>query len=469
MGGCKSKVGAAMKRLLVLENDPTCQQLLSETFSPGFDISFQKSATALKNAKSNQYDAVIFDMSSGNTGVIDLLRRFKTAMPNTPVIVTSKTENAELVVKTIKMGAYDFISKPYSVARVQHLIKQALEERSQKNEIDYLRHEQDVVYDFSRIVAESPSMREILNTLEKFSKTDGTILMTGETGTGKSFLSGSIHFNSPRRDKPFVKVNCANIPETLLESELFGHEKGAFTGADKVRIGRFEQAHGGTLFLDEIGEMGNSLQAKMLRVLEDKSFERVGGNQTIHSDVRVIAATNRNLSRLVSEGVFREDLYYRINVLTLSLPPLRARRECLGALASMLLSKICRSLGKKPFSISPSAMEVIQSYEWPGNIRQLANTLERTAILEEGSVIQAESLLLQDSSLSRSQPKREGASPGRAMSLEEKEKEMILETLADSLWIQKDTAIRLGISPRALNYKIKKFGITHPRWRKHKA
>jgi DNA-binding NtrC family response regulator len=457
--------GTAMKRLLVLENDTACQRLLTDTFSPAFDISFKEGPKALKSAKSDQYDAVIFDMASGSTGVMDLLKRFKTAMPNTPVIVTSRTENAELVVKTIKMGAYDFITKPYSVARVQHLIRQALEERSQKNEIDYLRHEQDVVYDFRRIVAKSPGMKAILRTMMKFSETDGTILMTGETGTGKSFLSGSIHFNSPRGDKPFVKVNCANIPETLLESELFGHEKGAFTGADKVRIGRFEQAHGGTLFLDEIGEMGPTLQAKMLRILEDKAFERVGGNQTIRVDVRVIAATNRNLPQLVSEGAFREDLYYRVNVLTLNLPPLRERRQCLEPLAAMLLSKSCRSLGKKMLEMSPAAREVILSYDWPGNIRQLANTLERAAILEEGTVVQAESLLLPDRIR---EPEAASPSAENSISLEEREKKLIMETLASCLWIQKDAADRLGISPRALNYKIKKFGITHPRWRKHK-
>ena len=440
--------------------------MLEETFSPTFDISFQESADALKSARSRQYDAVIFDMASGTGGAMDLLRSFKTAMPNTPVIVTSRAESAELVVKTIKLGAYDFIPKPYSVARVRHLLKQAMEERSKKNEIDYLRHEQDVVYDFSRIVAKSPAMTAILGMLEKFSKTDSTILMTGETGTGKSFLSGSIHFNSPRRNKPFVKVNCANIPETLLESELFGHEKGSFTGADKVRIGRFEQAHGGTLFLDEIGEMGVALQAKMLRVLEDRSFERVGGNQTIHADVRVIAATNRNLPQLVEEGAFREDLYYRINMLTVNLPPLRDRKECVEALASMLLTKICRSLGKKAPSISPPALTILQSYQWPGNIRQLANTLERAVILEDAPVIRAESLTLPDSPPVRSH--MEACVSGRLASLEENEKEMIMDALASCLWIQKDAADRLGISPRALNYKIKKFGITHPRWRRHK-
>ncbi len=444
-----------------------CKQLLSETFSPAFDISFQKGPSALKLAKSRHYDAVIFDVASGSTGAISLLRGFKTAMPSTPVIVTSRIENAELVVKTIKMGAYDFITKPYSIARVQHLIKQALEERSQKNEIDYLRHEQDVVYDLNRIVAKSPAMKSVLKTLVKFSKTDSTILVTGETGTGKSFLSGSIHFNSPRRDKPFVKVNCANIPENLLESELFGHEKGAFTGADKVRIGRFEQANGGTMFLDEIGEMGTALQAKMLRVLEEKSFERVGGNQTIHADARVIAATNRNLPQLVSEGIFREDLYYRINVLTLNLPPLRERRECLEPMTLMLLEKSCRAIGKRVLSLSAPALAAVSAYEWPGNIRQLANTLERAVILEDGPDIQAESLFISGPSLPQLQS--ETSPPYPPASLEEREKQMITEALASCLWIQKDAADRLGISPRALNYKIKKFGITHPRWRKHKA
>ncbi len=454
-----------MKRILVLEKDASCQRMLTDTFTPAYDISFKDDKGALESMKSTQYDAVIMDMTAGTTGAMDLLKRFKTALPNTPVIVTSQTENAELVVKTIKLGAYDFLTKPYSVARVDHLLKQALEERSKKNEIDYLRHEQDVVYDFSRVVGVSPVMRAVLKTLVKFSKTDGTVLMTGETGTGKSFLSGSIHFNSPRRRKPFVKVNCANIPETLLESELFGHEKGAFTGADKVRIGRFEQAHGGTIFLDEIGEMSLPLQAKMLRVLEEKAFERVGGNQTIHADVRVIAATNRHLPQLVADGAFREDLYYRINVLSARLPPLRERRDCIRPLVQTLLSKICRSLGRKVPTVSPEAMAAMAAYGWPGNIRQLANTLERAAILEEGDLIDGCHLVLPEP-LDLAAP---ATSPVvRQASLVENEREMIVDALNACLWIQKDAAERLGVSPRALNYKIKKFGITHPRWRKHK-
>jgi transcriptional regulator with PAS, ATPase and Fis domain len=278
-------------------------------------------------------------------------------------------------------------------------------------------------------------------------------------------LARYTHAHSDRSQHLFQAVNCGALQEDLLANELFGHEKGAYTGATEARIGLIESANGGTLFLDEIGEMGPTLQAKMLRILEDKAFERVGGNQTIRVDVRVIAATNRNLPQLVSEGAFREDLYYRVNVLTLNLPPLRERRQCLEPLAAMLLSKSCRSLGKKMLEMSPAAREVILSYDWPGNIRQLANTLERAAILEEGTVVQAESLLLPDRIR---EPEAASPSAENSISLEEREKKLIMETLASCLWIQKDAADRLGISPRALNYKIKKFGITHPRWRKHK-
>ena len=232
-------------------------------------------------------------------------------------------------------------------------------------------------------------MKEIMKSLERFSRTDSTILITGDTGTGKSFLSGTVHFNSPRRKKPFVKINCANIPVDLLESELFGHEKGAFTGADKQRIGRFEQASGGTIFLDEIGEMNMGLQTKLLRVLEEKSFERVGGNKTIHADVRIIAATNRDLVRQVEMGLFREDLYYRINVLPIRLPSLKERKECLMPLAEVLLRKSCRALRRDIRGFTPEAVASIEAYDWPGNIRQLANTIERAVILEDDSFIHA--------------------------------------------------------------------------------
>jgi transcriptional regulator with PAS, ATPase and Fis domain len=300
--------------------------------------------------------------------------------------------------------------------------------------------------------------------VRKLSDNNSTILMTGETGTGKSFLAGTIHYNSPRRNKPFIMINCANIPETLLESELFGHEKGAFTGALKTRAGRFEQANEGTVFLDEIGELSPALQAKLLRVLETKSFERVGGNQTIHSDIRVIAATNRLLEQQVAEGAFREDLYYRINVLRIHLPPLRERQECIEPLAYLLLEKICRSVKKRITGFSPRVIEMFKRYQWPGNIRQLSNAIERAVLLEESQVIHEDSVSLPET---LGLPPKEN-SRSELQTLNVQERETILSALERSLWIQKDASKLLGITPRALNYKIKKFGITHPSWLKNR-
>jgi transcriptional regulator with PAS, ATPase and Fis domain len=307
-------------------------------------------------------------------------------------------------------------------------------------------------------------MQNVIKTIKKLARTDSTILMTGETGTGKSFLSGNIHFNSLRRQKPFIKVNCANIPETLLESELFGHEKGSFTGADKTRTGRFEQADGGTIFLDEFCELGLELQAKLLRAIEDKAFERLGGNKTIHADTRIIAATNRDIEAFVREGNFREDLYYRINVLRIHLPPLRERVQCIEPLAHYFLAKLGRSLKKKIDAFAPEVIEMLCQYPWPGNIRQLSNTIERAILMEDDTVIRPENISL---------PKIEtlslpGKQPAGLKLSEEEEREMIYRALADNLFIQKDAARQLGISPRALNYRINKLGITHDRWRRNK-
>jgi len=453
-----------MFKVLILEKDQDWRKMLSDTLPTSYEISFWSHGKNLfEELKSNHYNAIILDLQIEQEDPFKLLRWITSTMLYTPVVITSQTEKAELVVKAIKHGAYDFIVKPFSPARIQHAVQQALENRGLKNEIDYLRHEQDVIYNFDQIIAFSPAMKETINALKKFSKTDSTILMTGETGTGKSFLSGAIHFNSHRRKKSFIKINCANIPETLLESELFGHEKGAFTGADKLRIGRFEQAHGGTLFLDEIGETSLSIQAKLLRVLEEKAFERVGGNQTIHSDVRVIVATNRNLAKQIEVDKFRDDLYYRINILSARIPPLRDRKQCLEPLANYLLRKICTSLKRRVAGFSLQGMKWIKAYDWPGNIRQLANSIERAVILEESSIIHKKSL----SFLERSDPADNKRVANPPEPLEAREKEIILKALQENLWIQKDAASVLGISPRTLNYRIKKFGITHPRWRKN--
>ena len=441
------------------------RKFLSEALGSSYEISFWPNGKDIfSELNSKHHNLVILDLQIKQKNPFDLLDWLKTALSHIPVIVTSRTEKAEQVVNAVKNGAFDFVVKPCTAARIHLAVQKALENIGLKSEIDYLRHEQDVIYDFNRIIAFSPSMKKVVDDLRKYSKTDTTILMTGETGTGKSFLAGSIHFNSHRRNKPFVKINCSNIPENLLESELFGHEKGAFTGADKLRVGRFEQAHGGTIFLDEIGELSMPLQGKLLRVLEEKAFERLGGNQTIDSDIRVSAATNINLEEQIAGGLFREDLYYRINALTVHLPPLRKRRECIVPLAYLMLQKTCRSLKKKIDGLSPDVIQMFESYAWPGNIRQLANIIERAVILEEEPVIRKESLSLSEPVYVTRAPKAVDSLD----SLKASEKTYIMKALEESLWVQKDAADILGITPRALNYKIKKLGITHPRWRKNR-
>jgi len=454
------------KKLSVLAYEwlPESRKNIEAALADTSEISFHNDPKSFQREMSKkEYDVIFMNVKPDNSSTFKLLEETKSQTPYTPIIITSKTEKAELVVEAIKHGAYDFIAQPFSQARIQLAVQKALKQRKLENEIAYLRRKQDIVYDFDSIVAESPSFKKVIKSLKKFSSTDSTILLTGDTGTGKSFLSGSIHYNSPRRNKPFIKINCANIPEALLESELFGHEKGAFTGADKQRIGRFEQADGGTIFLDEIGEISMEIQTKLLRVLEEKSFERVGGNKTIKVDVRLIAATNRDLTEQIRKGRFREDLYYRINVLPIKLPPLRERPECLEPLAMRLLDKSCITLKKKIKGFTNNAIAMICSYHWPGNIRQLANTIERAVILEEGDLITSDSIQIPD--FHTQGPTR---SQYQIEPLEMHEKELILRALEDSLWVQKDAAKKLGISPRALNYKIHKFKITHPNWRRNR-
>ena len=421
-------------------------------------------AESIRRMAKESFSTIIFDLVDEGLDLAGSLESLKQVAPDTPVIVLGHQNDAQLIVGAIKAGAFDFVTKPYPPEKIKLSVHQALENRSLHNEIDYLRREQDVVYDPDRIVAVSPAMQNVIGTIKRLSNTESTILVTGETGSGKSFLSGNIHFNSPRRHKPFIIVNCANIPETLLESELFGHEKGAFTGADKSRIGRFEQAGGGTIFLDEFCELGIELQAKLLRAIEDKSFERLGGNKTIHADTRIIAATNRDIESFVQEGNFREDLYYRINVLRIHLPPLRERVQCIEPLALYLLAKLGRSMKKDIDTFAPEVLETFRQYPWPGNIRQLSNTIERALLMEDGRMIQSESVSLPKiDALSSAKIKPAGLKLST-----DQEKEMISRALENNLWIQKDAARQLDITPRALNYRIKKLGITHARWRKNK-
>jgi len=453
-----------MAAILIIEQDGTWRTRLVEALAPTHRLTFCKSpAKAVAPLRKAAYEVIICDLTAAREEAVEFIQDLVQEVPQSRIMVTSPEEKAEFIVRLIRLGVFDFIGKPYSVDRIRLAVSQAMENRSLKNEIDYLRRQQDVVYDFSKIIAKSRSMQRVMGTMTKLANTDSTVLVTGETGTGKSVLSGSMHFNSARRDKPFVKITCANIPETLLESELFGHEKGAFTGANKTRVGRLEQANGGTVFLDEIGELSPALQAKLLQVLEDKSFERVGGNRTIRSDIRIITATNRNLEQRVADRTFREDLYYRINVLRVHLPPLRERPDCIEPLAYHLLEKICRSVKKRVDGFSPEVITRFKSYSWPGNIRELSNVIERAVIIEDGLTIERDSV-----SLPEPVSGRQSESRTDSLELNNNERSLILQALEESLWIQRDAAARLGITPRILNYKIKKFGITHPRWRKNK-
>ena len=461
-----------MGRILVIDPFRKWEVFLRTSIGEGHDVNYAASGdSGLHSLTTCGYDVVLICFQDRENKDFEILRQVKEQVQHTPVVVLGQGFETDIIVQAVKGGAFDFVPLPTSEEKIRLVLTRAFEHRHLRDEIDYLRHDQGFVYDFDKIIAESAIMRGVLSTLKKFSVTDATILMTGETGTGKSFLSGSVHFNSMRRKKSFITINCANIPETLLESELFGHEKGAFTGADKMRVGRLEQGNGGTVFLDEIGEMDPSLQSKMLRVLEEKSFERLGGNRTIFSDVRIIAATNRNLEELVAEGIFREDLYYRINVLRIHLPPLRERRDCIVPLAKYILAKVVRDLKKKIFGFEPSVLESFLQYAWPGNLRQLKNVIERAAIMEESDLISSANVVLSEKSpdnLVAAGDRSLLSDYSRTISLEHQEREMILLALRENDWVQKEAAKRLGVSPRALNYKIKKFGITYKGWRKHR-
>ena len=457
-----------MLKILLIEQNPKWQNDVKEAIEPAHTLSSCAPGKNLSLCLSQENYAVILLSISKieKKDSFNLLREIRTFLPLTPVIVISEVEEAGIIVRAIKEGAFDFIAAPFQREKILLSIDRAVESVQLKNEIDYLRGKQDFIYDFDGIIASSPAMKKITVELRKYSQTDSTLLLTGETGTGKSFLSGAVHFNSNRRKKAFIKINCANLPEGLLESELFGHEKGAFTGANKIRVGRLEQGNGGTILLDEIGEMKQDLQTKLLRVLEEKAFERVGGNRTIHSDVRIICATNRDLEKAVKVGTFREDLYYRINILRVHFPPLRERIECIEPLANFLLEKSCRNLKKTIQGFSPQVMEAFKRYTWPGNIRQLANAIERSVILEESPFIQPENTTLQEPL--QTKVKYESPPTCPEHSIKRQEKEIIIKALEETLWVQKSAAELLGISPRALNYKIKKFGINHPNWRKNK-
>jgi len=422
---------------------------------------------AIERLHAGSYDVVVSDLKMGGSDGLDVLRTAKSLHPTTTVILMTAFGTVQTAVEAMKIGAFDYVQKPFEIEEMEVKIEKALELRRLKYEIDYLRHTQQDIYEFDKIVGSSGALQRVLDIVKKVAKSNTTVLIRGETGTGKELIAGATHHNSLRTSRNFVKVNCAALQENLLESELFGHEKGAFTGADKQRIGRFEQADGGTLFLDEIGDMSPSTQAKILRVLQEHEFERLGGTRTLRVDVRLIAATNRDLPAMVQTGHFREDLYYRLNVVSIEMPPLRERKDDIVPLATAFIRRFSAELKKKIDGLDPEAQKLLMRYNWPGNIRELENTIERAMLLADGRSIAAEDLRLGEGPAGSG---RDAAPvvkiPPTGIPLEDIERHALVEALKMSNWVQKDAAELLSISPRVMNYKIKTLCIEFPRGRR---
>ncbi len=421
---------------------------------------------AIEKLHSGYFDVVVSDLKMGGSTGLEVLKTTKALHPSTSVILMTAFGSVSTAVEAMKHAAFDYVQKPFEIEEMEVKVEKALELKRLKNELDYLRHEQQSSYDFERIVGRSEALEKVLGVVRKVAKSNATVLIRGETGTGKELIAGAIHHNSLRAARNFVKVNCAALQENLLESELFGHEKGAFTGADRQRIGRFEQADGGSLFLDEIGDMSGSTQAKILRVLQEHEFERLGGTRTIKVDVRLIAATNRDLPSMVASGQFREDLYYRLNVVTIEMPALRERKEDILPLAGWFVRRFSGELKKRLDGLDPEAQKMLSRYNWPGNIRELENAIERAALLTEGPLIRSDDLRLGDHTNATSrEPWSSVKIPPKGIALEEIERQAITEALKMSNWVQKDAAELLDISPRVMNYKIKTLNIELPRRR----
>ena len=460
-------------RILVVEDNDTLRGgvslALREAWSEVEEAASGEEALArIHDPGREPFDVVLTDVRLPGADGLAVLRAARERDPRTSVLLMTAYGSIETAVEAMRFGAFDFVQKPIDLEQIELRVTRALEHRRLIAEVTELREEQAARRAVDEIVGDSPALRAAVDLALRVAPTRSTVLVTGETGTGKELIASLIHRSSPRRDGPLVKVNCAALPETLLESELFGHERGAFTGADRQRIGRFEQASGGTLFLDEVGDMSPATQAKLLRVLQDQEFQRLGGTRVLRTDARLVSATNQDLAVRMREGSFREDLFFRLNVIRVHLPPLRERPDDLLALAHHFLHRFAHEVGRPVRGFTDEALARIRSHAWPGNVRELHNTLERGVLMAEGPRIDAADLALP----SRVEGElREGWRPDLppgGMSLREVERELVLEALRRSGFLQKDAAKLLGVSRRKLNYMIRRMGITHSSWRRNR-
>lgn len=453
------------KTVLVVDDEAHVRTLLTELLKiEGFTcIQADNGRRALEEMESGLVDLVLMDIRMPVMDGMEAFRIMRERWPELPVIMTTAFAGVDTAVEAMKLGAYNYISKPFNNEEIVVNVRRALEIQNLTQEVESLRQVVHTHYAVNNIVGSSSGMQEVFKCIGRVAPTNATVLIEGESGTGKELVARSIHFNSSRSKGPLVSINCAAIPEGLLESELFGHEKGAFTGASSRQKGKFELARGGTLFLDEISEMGIALQVKLLRVLQEREFQRVGGTESLPADIRLIAASNQNLPQAIHEGTFREDLYYRLNVVEIKIPPLRERKEDIPLLVESFITRGNAESGRDIVQTSPEAMEILTSHHWPGNVRELQNAVERAVVMGQGGIIMPEDLpLTLKKAPSPATPSAKLGEKSLKEMLDELEADILKNALTQCQWNRVKTSELLQMSRKALIYKIEKYGLIQP-------
>jgi two-component system, NtrC family, response regulator HydG len=450
------------KKTILVVDDDSAHRTMLQTLLNGWGYTIMEAndgSTAIEKVHEQAFDLILMDIRMVKVSGLKALTEIRTFNPAIPVIIMTAYSSVESAVEALKNGAYDYLTKPLDFDELRLSMERAMDHRRLREENQLLRESLGRHFDRRNIIGSSPAMATLLETVAQVAPSEATVLIAGESGTGKEMIAGAIHFNSPRKDGPFVKINCAAITETLLESELFGHEKGAFTGAYRTKEGRFRQAHGGSLFLDEISEMSLAMQVKVLRVLQEREIMRVGGEEVIPVDVRIIAATNKDLSQEIKAGHFREDLYYRLNVVALNMPPLRERRGDIPLLAQHFLTMFCRTNRKHIKGFTPQGMDMLLRYDWPGNVRELMNAVERGVVLSRSEYITEEELPL----VLRAAPTTDKVLLKDVLPpdtpLNEVERATILKTLETLGGNKSEAARHLGITRKTLHKKLKLYGV----------
>ncbi len=459
-----------MEKILIVDDERSLRDVLSIMLKrAGYDVTVASDGEeAIARIEKELFDLVITDLKMPKAGGMAVLKAVKDTSPDSVVLIITAFASAESAVEAMKLGAYDYLPKPFQVDEVQLIIRNALEKRRLSTENMLLKREMAAKAPSAGMVGKSEAMRKIFDVVRKVADTRSNVLICGESGTGKELVARAIHASSPRARMPFVPVNCSALPETLLESELFGYMKGAFTGAATNKAGLFEVANGGSIFLDEIGETTPATQVKLLRVLQEREFRRVGGTQDVKVDVRVIAATNKNLEKAVAEGAFREDLYYRLDVIPITLPPLRERAEDIPLLAQHFLGKFARASGKPAPALSPEVVKLLMAHEWKGNVRELENLIERAVAFGDGAAIKEEDIAgWLHRPAAATTPAYPTDLPPEGLDLEQLvssiEKNLLLKALERAKWVKKRAAKLLQLDARSFRYRLSKFAITRGR------